>query len=99
MGLERISSIIQGVSSNYETDIFQPLIHRIADLSGKQYSGEHAVPMKVIADHIRALSFTIADGALPSNEGRGYVLRRILRRAARYARQLDQNNPFLPICG
>ena len=95
MGLERISSIIQGVSSNYETDIFQPLIHRIADLSGKQYSGEHAVPMKVIADHIRALSFTIADGALPSNEGRGYVLRRILRRAARYARQLDQNNPFL----
>ena len=95
MGLERISSIIQGVSSNYETDIFQPLIHRIADLSGKRYSGEHAVPMKVIADHIRALSFTIADGALPSNEGRGYVLRRILRRAARYARQLDQNNPFL----
>lgn len=95
MGLERVSSIIQGVSSNYETDIFQPLIHRIADLSGKQYSGEHAVPMKVIADHIRALSFTIADGALPSNEGRGYVLRRILRRAARYARQLDQNNPFL----
>ncbi|MGB1716625.1 MAG: alanine--tRNA ligase [Candidatus Latescibacterota bacterium] len=95
MGLERICSIIQGVSSNYETDIFQPLIHRIADLSGKQYSGEHAVPMKVIADHIRALSFTIADGALPSNEGRGYVLRRILRRAARYARQLDQNNPFL----
>ena len=95
MGLERVCSIIQGVSSNYETDIFQPLIHRIADLSGKQYSGEHAVPMKVIADHIRALSFTIADGALPSNEGRGYVLRRILRRAARYARQLDQNNPFL----
>ena len=95
MGLERICSIIQGVSSNYETDIFQPLIHRIADLSGKHYSGEHAVPMKVIADHIRALSFTIADGALPSNEGRGYVLRRILRRAARYARQLDQNNPFL----
>ena len=95
MGLERVSSIIQGVSSNYETDIFQPLIHRIADLSGKQYNGEHAVPMKVIADHIRALSFTIADGALPSNEGRGYVLRRILRRAARYARQLDQNNPFL----
>ena len=95
MGLERVSSIIQGVSSNYETDIFQPLIQRIADLSGKQYSGEHAVPMKVIADHIRALSFTIADGALPSNEGRGYVLRRILRRAARYARQLDQNDPFL----
>ena len=95
MGLERISSIVQGVPSNYETDIFQPLIQRIADLSGKQYLGEHAVPMKVIADHIRALSFTIADGALPSNEGRGYVLRRILRRAARYARQLDQNNPFI----
>lgn len=95
MGLERISSIIQGVSSNYETDIFQPLIGRIAELSGKPYSGAHAVPMKVIADHVRALSFTIADGALPSNDGRGYVLRRILRRAARYARQLDQHEPFV----
>lgn len=95
MGLERVSSIIQGVSSNYETDIFQPLIGRIADRSGKRYEGEHAVPMKVIADHVRALSFTIADGALPSNDGRGYVLRRILRRAARYARQLDQHEPFI----
>ncbi len=95
MGLERVSSIVQGVSSNYETDIFQPLIGHIAELSGKPYGGEHAVPMKVIADHVRALSFTIADGALPSNDGRGYVLRRILRRAARYARQLDQYEPFV----
>jgi alanyl-tRNA synthetase len=95
MGFERVCSLLQGVRSNYETDVFQPLIRRIAELSGKEYAGEYRVPMQVIADHVRSLSFTVADGALPSNEGRGYVLRRILRRAARYARQLDQHGPFV----
>lgn len=95
MGFERMCSLLQGSESNYETDVFQPLIGRIAELTGKEYGGEHRVPMQVIADHVRALSFTMADGAMPSNEGRGYVLRRILRRAARYARQLDQHDPFI----
>ena len=95
MGFERMCSLLQGVESNYETDVFQPLIGRIAELTGKEYGGEHRIPMQVIADHVRALSFTMADGAMPSNEGRGYVLRRILRRAARYARQLDQHDPFI----
>ena len=95
MGFERMCSLLQGAESNYETDVFQPLIGRIAELTGKEYGGEHRVPMQVIADHVRALSFTMADGAMPSNEGRGYVLRRILRRAARYARQLDQHDPVI----
>ncbi|MDE2809524.1 MAG: alanine--tRNA ligase [Gemmatimonadota bacterium] len=95
MGFERMCSLLQGVESNYETDVFQPLIGRIAELTGKEYGGEHRIPMQVIADHVRSLSFTMADGAMPSNEGRGYVLRRILRRAARYARQLDQHDPFI----
>ena len=95
MGFERICSLLQGTESNYETDVFQPLIGRIAELTGKEYSGERRVPMQVIADHVRTLSFAMADGVMPSNEGRGYVLRRILRRAARYARQLDQHDPFI----
>ena len=95
MGFERMCSLLQGAESNYETDVFQPLIDRIAELTGKEYGGEHRVSMQVIADHVRALSFAMADGAMPSNEGRGYVLRRILRRAARYARQLDQYDPFI----
>ncbi|MGY8822723.1 MAG: alanine--tRNA ligase [Candidatus Latescibacterota bacterium] len=95
MGFERMCSLLQGVDNNYESDVFQPLIGRIAELSGKEYRDEYRVPMQVIADHVRSLSFTVADGALPSNEGRGYVLRRILRRAARYARQLDQHGPFI----
>ena len=95
MGFERMCSLLQGAENNYETDVFQPLIGHIAELTGKEYGGEHRVPMQVIADHVRALSFTMADGAMPSNEGRGYVLRRILRRAARYARQLDQHDPFI----
>ena len=95
MGFERMCSLLQGAKSNYETDIFQPLIGRIAELTGKEYGGEQRVPMQVIADHVRALSFAMADGAMPSNEGRGYVLRRILRRAARYARQLDQHDPVI----
>ena len=95
MGFERMCSLLQGAESNYETDVFQPLIGRIAELTGKEYGGEHRVSMQVIADHVRALSFAMADGAMPSNEGRGYVLRRILRRAARYARQLDQHDPVI----
>ena len=95
MGFERMCSLLQGAQNNYETDVFQPLIARIAELTGKEYGGEYRVPMQVIADHVRALSFTMADGAMPSNEGRGYVLRRILRRAARYARQLDQHDPVI----
>ena len=95
MGFERMCSFLQGAESNYETDVFQPLIGRIAELTGKEYGGEHRVPMQVIADHVRTLSFAMADGVMPSNEGRGYVLRRILRRAARYARQLDQHDPFI----
>ena len=95
MGFERMCSLLQGAESNYETDVFQPLIGRIAELTGKEYGGEYRVPMQVIADHVRALCFTMADGAMPSNEGRGYVLRRILRRAARYARQLDQHDPVI----
>ncbi len=95
MGLERMCSILQGVHSNYDTDLFQPLIARIAELTAKDCSGEYVVPMQVVADHARALCFAIADGALPSNEGAGYVLRRLLRRAARYGRQLDQQEPFI----
>ena len=95
MGFERICSVLQGGESNYDTDIFRPLIARIAELTGREPAGEDQVAMRVIADHIRALTFAIGDGALPSNEGAGYVLRRILRRAARYGRQLGQRDPFI----
>jgi len=96
MGLERIVAILQGKQSNYDTDLFVPLIRQISTLTGKHYRGErNQVAMRVISDHVRALSFAIADGALPSNEGRGYVLRRLLRRASRYARQLDAHEPIL----
>ncbi|MDB5048661.1 MAG: alaS [Fibrobacteres bacterium] len=96
MGFERIVSVIQGSGSNYETDVFQPIITRIADLSGVAYSkGPEGTPHRVMADHVRALSFAIADGATPGNEGRGYVLRRILRRGSRFARGLGQREPFL----
>ncbi len=97
MGFERIAAIIQGKLSNYESDIFRPVIDNIAELSGIAYvTGVEGTPHRVLADHIRALSFAIADGATPSNEGRGYVLRRILRRASRFARQqLKQREPFM----
>ena len=95
LGFERICSVLQGVRSNYESDVFTPLISEISALSDKEYTDAFRTPIQVIADHVRALSATIADGALPSNEGRGYVLRRILRRASRYARQLDQHEPFV----
>jgi alanyl-tRNA synthetase len=95
MGFERIVSVIQNKNSNYDTDIFQPLIVTIEKLSGKKYEGVFEIPMRIAADHIRTLSFSIADGAMPSNEGRGYVLRRMLRRAAKYGRQLGFYDPYL----
>ena len=96
MGFERICAILQGKTSNYDTDVFTPIISKVAELSGVPYKdNEDGTPHRVIADHLRALSFAIADGALPSNEGRGYVLRRILRRASRFARLLGQKKPFI----
>lgn len=99
MGFERVTAVIQGKSSNYDTDIFQPIIQKIEELSHKKYPIDNSHPdgiaMRVLADHVRTLSTAIADGALPSNEGRGYVLRRILRRAARYGRNLGFHEPIL----
>ena len=96
MGFERVLAVLNGTSSNYDTDLFTPLLDRINDLSGIEYSGdERGFSHRVIADHIRALTFSIADGAMPSNEGRGYVLRRILRRAARFGRNLNMHDPFI----
>ena len=96
LGFERMCAILQNKKSNYDTDVFSPLIEQIVKLSGiKNDSEENKIPMRVIADHIRTLTFAIADGAVPGNEGRGYVLRRILRRAARYGRKLNLNAPFL----
>ncbi len=96
MGFERIVAVLQNKNSNYDTDIFLPLIEAIAEKSGIPYENEeHKVAMRVISDHIRTLTFAIADGAVPGNEGRGYVLRRILRRAARYGRKLNLKEPFL----
>jgi alanyl-tRNA synthetase len=99
MGLERISSILQDVPSNYDTDVFQTIIEAITKKTGAQYvpdlGNETASAIRVVADHVRAISFLIADGVLPSNEGRGYVLRRILRRGARYGKKLGFQGPFL----
>jgi len=95
-GFERICSILQRKSSNYDIDLFQPIIAEISRLTGKPYSdGEAGVPFRVLCDHIRSLSFAIADGAIPGNEGRGYVLRRLLRRAARFGRVLGMQEPFI----
>ncbi|MDR3580629.1 MAG: alanine--tRNA ligase [Oryzomonas sp.] len=97
MGLERISAVMQGVISNYDTDLLQGIIRHVERLSGKQYRAgdKDDVSMRVIADHSRAVTFLICDGALPSNEGRGYVLRRIMRRAARHAKMLGFAEPML----
>lgn len=96
MGFERVCAVLQKKSSNYDTDVFMPLINEISKISGIPYEKEEdKIAMRVIADHIRTLSFAIADGAVPGNDGRGYVLRRILRRAARYGRKLNLNKPFL----
>ena len=93
-GLERIVTVLQDKRSNYETDLFQPIIKGIETITGSKYTKDK-VSHHVIADHMRMLSFAIADGAMPSNEGRGYVLRRILRRAARFGRMLGTKDPFL----
>ncbi len=95
MGFERLVAVLQGKKSNYDTDLFTPLIEKIRDITGRAYEGDDAVGMRVIADHLRALSFAIADGILPSNEGRGYVLRRLLRRAVRYGRRLGMKGPIM----
>ena len=95
MGLERVVSVIQGKTSNYDSDIFQPVIQQMSRLSGHPYEGHSAVAMRVIADHLRTLAFAIGDGVMPSNDGRGYVLRRLLRRAVRYGRKLGFHKPFM----
>jgi alanyl-tRNA synthetase len=98
MGFERVLAVLQGVRSNYDTDLFAPLFERIARASGVRYGEAEAsdVAFRVIADHVRAVSSAMADGALPSNEGRGYVLRRLVRRASRFGRQrLGMRRPFL----
>jgi len=106
MGFERVCAVLQNKKSNYDTDVFTPIINAVSKLSGISYDislpaddnsekGLSNVAMRVIADHIRTLTFAIADGATPGNEGRGYVLRRLLRRAARYARKINLKEPFL----
>jgi len=109
MGLERIVSVVQNVPTNFDTDLFMPIIEKIEQFANRKYKrpGEVALseifgseedintPFKVIADHIRTVAFAIGDGALPSNEGRGYVLRRLLRRAVRYAKQIGIEKPFM----
>jgi alanyl-tRNA synthetase len=113
MGFERICAVLQGKDSNYDTDVFAPLIQKICEITETSYAGNFQssiddlqssignrrsdtdTAMRVIADHIRTLTFAIGDGAIPSNEGRGYVLRRILRRAARFGRNLGTHEPFI----
>jgi alanyl-tRNA synthetase len=101
MGLERIAAVLQGVMSNFETDLFTPLIKRAEELTGHKVEPEHAVDerlrasLRIIADHARAATFLISDGVLPANDGRGYVLRKILRRGIRHGRLLGQEKPFM----
>src|SRR6185436_4801676 len=99
MGFERVLSVLQGKRSNYDTDLFAPIFERISSISKRKYGASTApadVAFRVIADHARAVTSAISDGALPSNEGRGYVLRRLVRRASRFGRQqLGLEDPFL----
>ncbi|MEQ1870218.1 MAG: alanine--tRNA ligase [Vicinamibacterales bacterium] len=97
MGLERITAVLQGKDSNYDTDLFQPLLQHIGGLAGKKYGEDPDADtsMRVVADHARATTFLIADGVIPSNEWRGYVLRKIMRRAMRHGKHLGLNEPFL----
>lgn len=92
-GLERLTSIIQGAKTNFETDLFMPIINKIESISSVKYEGQMA--FKVIADHIRTVTFAVADGAILANEGRGYVLRRLLRRAVKYGKKLGITRPFM----
>ena len=97
MGLERITAVIQGTLSNYDTDLFQPTLRALGEMVGLEYGRAHAndVSMRVVADHLRAMTFLIADGVVPSNEWRGYVLRKIMRRAMRHGKKLGAREPFL----
>ncbi|MDD5063505.1 MAG: alanine--tRNA ligase [Phycisphaerae bacterium] len=99
MGLERITAVLQNKSSNYDTDLFTPILDKISGLCGQKYSGtldkQTDIALRVIADHLRCLVFAITDGCMPSNDGRGYVLRRILRRASRFGRVLNLHDPFI----
>ncbi len=99
MGLERMAALLQGVQSNFDVDVFAPLIGKVSELSGVGYRENPGsdVSIRVIADHARATAFLVTDGVLPSNEGRGYVLRRIIRRAARHGRLLGIEDPFLSV--
>ncbi|MEA2115971.1 MAG: alanine--tRNA ligase, partial [Thermodesulfobacteriota bacterium] len=102
LGLERVAAVLQGKFNNYDTDLFAPIIEQIESQCGKKYGSSEKVDvaMRVIADHVRATTFLVADGVLPSNEGRGYVLRRIMRRAIRYGRTLGLIDPFMAsTCG
>ncbi|MDP4126108.1 MAG: alanine--tRNA ligase [Bacillota bacterium] len=97
MGLERIASVMQGVETNFDTDLFRPIIDYVASLAGINYKDDpkNDLALKVVSDHVRSVSFMLSDGIRPNNEGRGYVLRRILRRAVRYAKLLGIDKPFL----
>lgn len=95
MGLERITSVLQGVHDNFDIDLFQEIIQISEQLTGKKSEGEARFSHRVIADHLRSMSFLVADGVMPSNEGRGYVLRRIMRRAMRHAHQLGAKEPLM----
>ncbi len=98
-GLERFASILQDVDSNFDTDLFQPIIQKTAQLAGITYKDnlEQDIALKVIADHVRTVTFAVGDGVLPSNEGRGYIIRRLLRRAVRYGKTLGLDRPFLHV--
>ncbi len=95
MGLERMACVIQGVETNFDTDLFMPIIRKTEEIAGVAYTPETNVAFKVIADHVRTVTFAVADGALLSNEGRGYVLRRLLRRAVRYGKNLGIDRAFM----
>jgi alanyl-tRNA synthetase len=98
-GLERVAAVLQNKTGNYETDLFMPIIERVGKMAGKKYTSQlhnkTDIAFRVIADHIRSVSFAITDGAIPSNDGRGYVIRRILRRACRFGRELGLHEPFM----
>jgi len=97
MGLERLVSILQGKKTNFETDLLFQLLSRVSEISGTDYGVDHTddISLRIVADHARAVSFLVSDGVLPSNEGRGYVLRRLLRRAVRHGRRLGVDRPFM----
>src|SRR5439155_6927939 len=97
MGFERVTAVLQNKASNYDTDLFQPLLTRIGEIAGAKYGADRVsdVSMRVVADHIRATTFLTADGVMPSNEWRGYVMRKIMRRAMRHGKHLGITEPFL----